>query len=169
MNGFSQAVRDRALKLAARELVASVGGQEAAASITGKSQSQIQRCCSLHDETSYLNMRDAALLEQYAGRPMVTMEMAKQAGGVFLGLPDPSVDDDEIAMRVMQLAEELGDVSSGVRRALKDGQVDEREAADIERELDEVIEAAIAARGVVQRMQGAKRGAVVKIQEGMRG
>ena len=169
MNGSPQMVRDRALKLAARELVAGVGGQEAAASITGKSQSQIQRCCSVNDDTSYLNVRDAALLEQYAQRAQVTMEMAKQAGGTFLGLPDPAIDDDEIAMRVMQLAEELGDVSSGVRLALKDGRVDEGEAAAIERELDEVIEAAIAARSVVQRMQGAKRSAVVHIQEGTRG
>lgn len=149
-----QDVRDRALKIAARELVAQVGGQESAAQLIGKSQSQVQRCCSLNDEGSFLTVRDVAVLEQYAPRAAVTGELAKQAGGVFLALPDPALDDEDLAMKIMNIADELGDVSHVVRDALRDGRIDRGEAAQTESELDQLLDVVLAARAHVQAIQG---------------
>lgn len=154
MSVSPQSVRDRALKVASRELVALVGGQEAAADLIGKSQSQVQRCCSINDDTTYFNARDVSVLEQYADKPLVTMAQAKLAGGVFLALPDPALDDESLALQVMNIADELGDVSHVVREALRDGHVDTEEAAKTEGKLDDLVEAVISARALVQIMQG---------------
>jgi hypothetical protein len=154
MSGAPQSVRDRAIKLAARELVHAVGGQEAAAQLIGKSQSQVQRCCSINDDSNFLNARDIGVLEQYAPRPLVTMALAKLAGGVFLALPDPAIDQEDLALKIVNIADELGDVSHVVRDALKDAHVDSDEAEEVERELDQLIEVALAARSHVQMIQG---------------
>ncbi|XUU60668.1 phage regulatory CII family protein [Erythrobacter sp. HA6-11] len=155
MNGAPQKVRERSLKIATGELQSLCGGQEAAASIVGKSQSQLQRCASVNDADNFLNLRDAALLEAHAGEHPVTELLCRIAGGVFLVLPDPALGDSaNLPMQVIELADELGDVSHAVRDALRDGQVNRAEAGEIERQLDQLIDKAVEARAMVQAMQG---------------
>jgi len=148
---LSQKQRERAIKIAARELVALLGGQEAAADIIGKSQSHVQRCCSVHDPDNFFNARDIGVMEDHAGEPLITATFAKQAGGVFLALPDPALcDDDTLPLMVVKIADELGDVSHALRDAVRDNRIDQAELAVIERQFDELVAAAVDGRAMVQ-------------------
>lgn len=155
MIGAPQRVRARAIKLATGELAGACGGQEAAAAITGKSQSQVQRCCSINDDTSFINARDLALLEAHAGVQPVTELLCKLAGGVFMPLPDPNLGEgDALPLQVIALAEEVGDVSHAVREALRDATITGRELGEIEKQYDELIAKAVEGRAMVRAMQG---------------
>ncbi|MEM6585764.1 MAG: phage regulatory CII family protein, partial [Pseudomonadota bacterium] len=126
-----------------------------AGGLTGKSQTQVQRCCSTHDRVNFMNLRDVALLEERAGEHPVTSELAKQAGGVFLPLPDPSIaDNGTLALQVVAIADELGDVSGTIREAMAEGGVDAAELTSIESEFDHLIEAAVQGRALVQVKNG---------------
>lgn len=145
--------RRRELKLATAGLVQAVGGFEAAASLVPPGKSQIHRCASVNDRTSFLNVCDVAELEQRSARPHVTMTLAKLAGGVFIPLPEAFDDCHGLARKVLELAQELGEVSARVGEALGDGVVLPPEAAAIERELDDLIEKAAHTRAAVRAMQ----------------
>lgn len=165
MSALSAEARRREIKLATGELVHAVGGIEAAAELIGKGKSQVHRCTSVNDDDSFLNARDLAELERRSAVPFMTRLLAKLAGGVFLKLPEDFGDAAELPSRVMELAEELGDVSARVREAVADGVVRPREAEAVERELDELIEKAVATRALVRGMQGKDRPRIVPAGE----
>ena len=158
---LSDTARHRRLKKASADLSTDVGGIEAAAELCGKSKSVVGRNVTAHDEY-YFNLRDAAELERYASKPFVTAEMARLAGGVFVPLPESTIDGSGLREGVLAIAEELGDVSQATRDALKDMVVDPREGDTIVRELTELIEAAVHTRAMVQAMVEGKPVAPVK-------
>lgn len=146
--------RGRSLKVATADVVDMLHGYEAAASRIDRGKSHVHRCASMHDADTFLNLRDAVELQRFADRPLITMEMCRQAGGVFLQLPEAFGDDGQLPMHVVQITQELGDVSHSVCDALADGRVSMEEAAAIETQIDELIEVAVQARAHVRVLQG---------------
>lgn len=150
---LSPEARRREIKLASADLVRAVGGLEAAAGLAGLGKSQVHRCVSVNDDSSFFNVAVAGDLEQRSDRPFVTIALAKLAGGVFIRLPEPFDDGADLALRVIDLVQELGDVSARVREALADGVVRPPEARAIERELDQLIEKSTETRAIVRALQ----------------
>lgn len=155
--------RAREIKLATADLVDELHGLEAAAGLIGRGKSHLHRCTSVNDAESFLNLADAAELERRSTAKPVTRALCRLAGGVFLPLPEDFGDGSALPLQVMQLAQELGDVSAAVRSALENGVIDKGEAAETEREIDQLIDAAVRARATVRRLQGKDPGAAVQV------
>lgn len=154
MSALACGRRGRALKAASKDLLDDISVKEAVHLLGRAGDSQLYRCASRNDAHNFLDLRDVVELERRATRPYVTVELCRQAGGVFLPLPDDFGADEGLPVRVCALAGELGDVSRSVTAALADGEVDGSEAALIERELDQLLECAAATRALVRKMQG---------------
>ncbi|MEH6722776.1 MAG: phage regulatory CII family protein [Qipengyuania sp.] len=154
MSGLSQ--RERELKLASADLFDdAVGKYELATEVVGLQKSQAHRCCSPNDDSSFFNLRHIAALERRAARPLVTIALARQAGGVFIRLPEDFGDASGLPMQVIALVKEVGDVADALRVGLADDdRLDTVELAKIERELDELIDKAAQGRAQVRAMQG---------------
>lgn len=120
----------RRLKLATRELVRACGGIECAAADLGKGKSTVHRWTDPHDGEHLINIGDVALLEAVAAAPVVTAQLARMAGGVFVPLPDCAADPETLAGMVLELTGQLGAISTEMRASLADdGEVDAKEAA----------------------------------------
>lgn len=148
--------RERELKAASCDLFdAAVGKYELAADTIGLHKSQAHRCCSINDDTSFFNLRHVATMERLAPRPLVTMALARQAGGVFVRLPEAFGDETGLPMQVVGLVKEVGDVADALREGLADDDhLSARELARLERELDDLIDKAVQGRAQVRAMQG---------------
>ena len=153
MSGLSN--RERELKNASSDLFdEAVGKYELAGDTIGLGKSQAQRCCSTSDESNFFNLRHVAAMERLAPRPLVTITLARMAGGVFIRLPEAFGDDSGLPMQVVSLVKEVGDVADALRAGMADGELDNDELARIERELDELIDRAVQGRAQVRAMQG---------------
>lgn len=145
------------LKQAVRSAIHACGGIEGAAATVEKSTSQVGRWNSLND-ADLPTLGDALLLDEIAlaaGKvPPILAKLARELGHVVIRLPEAAHGEQALPVHVMQLVEEVGDVSHRVRDALADGTVREREAAAIETELDELIDKAVQARVFVRALQG---------------
>lgn len=87
--------------------------------------------------------------------------LCREEGGVFVRLPDVETTDEEIYAACLKQAEELGQASEKIRRALSpdsDGgtALTLMEAQDCARELEDVAEAAMRARAIVLARISAK-------------
>jgi hypothetical protein len=126
----------RATKLA----VQAADGLEVCSRETGKSDSQLSRCCSPYMPDS-LTIRDAVIIESIgygkAGHPHILRAMARLLGFVVVPLPTVAGGDDSLLKTVAEMMAELGDVATGVAEALRDGKCDAHEAAGILIQLDE--------------------------------
>lgn len=157
-------IRERELKLASADLFDdAVGKYELAGEVIGLQKSQAHRCCSINDDSNFFNLRHIAAMERRASRPLVTMALARAAGGVFIRLPEDFGDSSGLPMQVVGLVKEVGDVADALRLGLADDdRLDPAELAKIERELDELIDKAAQGRAQVRAMQG-KRAAPVRV------
>jgi hypothetical protein len=110
----------RATKLA----VQAADGLEVCSRETGKSDSQLSRCCSPYMPDS-LTIRDAVIIESIgygkAGHPHILRAMARLLGFVVVPLPTVAGGDDSLLKT----------------EALRDGKCDAHEAAGILIQLDE--------------------------------
>lgn len=149
-------IREREIKLASADLFDdAVGKFEAAPDLIGLHKSQAHRCCSTNDETNFFNLRHVAAMERRAPLPLVTIALARQAGGVFIRLPEDFGDTSGLPMQVVALVKEVGDVADALREGLADDDaLDSGELARIEREMDELIDKAVQGRAQVRAMQG---------------
>lgn len=166
-------LRQLRLKDATRSLQRSVGGVEEAARITGKGKSQHGRCQSAHDG-DFLTVDDAARLEAVAPRdaawPPLTRLLAELAGGVFLPLPDAAAHDEPLALRVVRLAKELGDLAAATQDGLADGSLEAHELLRIRREGGELeVELAGLMREVDAMLAAAESPGVSALREVSRG
>lgn len=147
--------RERELKLASADLFDdAVGKYEAAPHHIGLGHSQAHRCCSTNDETNFFNLRHVAAMERKVSQPLVTMVLARQAGGVFIRLPESFGDDTGLPMQVVGLVKEVGDVADALRAGMADGALIDSELSRIEREFDDLIDKAVQGRAQVRAMQG---------------
>lgn len=128
--------RGRRLKEASHVLHRAVGGIEDAAKITGKSKSQHSN---FHNQRApdFATIDDIAKMEAVAARtpswPPVTRMLCELAGGVFLPLPDEEAHEGPIALGVITLAKEFGDMAEAVSDGLADGVLEARELLRIQR------------------------------------
>jgi hypothetical protein len=154
MSGLSK--RERELKLASADLFDdAVGKYELAGEAIGLQKSQAHRCCSPNDDSSFFNLRHIAAMERRAARPLVTMALARQAGGVFIRLPEDFGDASGLPMQVVGIVKEVGDVADALREGLADDdRLDRTELARIEREFDDLIDKTVQGRAQVRAMQG---------------
>ncbi|MAQ30902.1 MAG: hypothetical protein CL950_13240 [Erythrobacter sp.] len=153
MSGLTR--RERDLKIATADLVDELHGYEAAASYIDRSKSVVHRWASDQDREKFLPLRFVPELERRAGRPFITIALAKMAGGVFIRLPEDFGDASGLPMQVVALVKEVGDVADALREGLADDdRLDHAELAKIERELDELIDKAAQGRAQVRAMQG---------------
>jgi hypothetical protein len=141
-------MRDRGLTTDEQVLArATKGGVQAAGGLdicereTGKSDSQLSRCCSTSLPDS-ISIRDAVIIDAIgvgkAGHPHILRAQARILG--FLCVPQPSIpgSDDRLLKTVAEMMAELGDVATEVADALRDdGECDAREARRILIQLDE--------------------------------
>lgn len=128
------------LKEAVTDLVTACGGQDRAAALTRVSPSQIQRYTA-PDQHDYQMPADVVqALEMACGKPLVTRFLAMATGNVLIstgpgdGLP-LSADMGAFGRDAASMFEEFS-------RAMADGKIEAREAADIERRAFAVIDAA---------------------------
>lgn len=128
----------RRLKRATELLVKSVGGIEAAASILEKGSSTVGRWTNKNDD-SFINVADLQHLEDVAdGPPLVTVELARLAGGVFIPLPQMPGSADQLPMQVMEIIQEMGQFSEQIRNGLGDGHFGREDAESALAELHDV-------------------------------
>lgn len=152
------------LKRAVRAAISECGGIDGAqATVERVGRTQVGNWNALnHPDLPMLH--DAVAIDEIAvadgKRPEIVSALARELGGVFLPLPRVESGETSLAMGVCELAKELGEVSAKVSDALADGKVDPREAADVEHEVNDLIERAVSLRAELQRLQG---GGVVSI------
>lgn len=81
--------------------------------------------------------------------------LAREQGFAIVELPRTEAGDDDIRTKFLKVVSELGDGSRAIDTALSDGSITGDEAAAINRELQETIEALVAVQAVVQsRVRG---------------
>lgn len=151
---LSPGARAKKLKQASRHLTDSLGGIVASAEEIGKSKTVVGRNVNRNDEECFFNLLDVARLEELATKPFVTMAMAHLAGGVFIPLPETSIDATGLREKILKITEELGDVSTVTREALNDERVTGGESDHIIKELDQLIERAVEMRESVAALGG---------------
>lgn len=162
MSGLTR--RERDLKIATADLVEELNGYEAAASYIDRSKTVVHRWASDQDCEKFVPLRFVPELERRAGRPVITIALAKMAGGVFIRLPEGFGNSSGLPMHVVELVKEVGDVADALREGLADDdELDNAELAKIERELDELIDKAVQGRAQVRAMQG-KRAAPARLE-----
>lgn len=127
--------------LAAKAAVQAAGGLEVCARETGKSTSQLSRCCS-RDHADSLSVRDAAIIDAIriapAAPPHILVAQARIAGFVVVPLPSAPSDPSDLLRTVAEMMGELGDVSREIGVALNDdSRCDPAEADRILKQLDE--------------------------------
>lgn len=126
------------LEAAMAELVAAVGGQVRAATITGLSQQFVFAATDDAPENrrKSLSVRAVAELEAAAGIRPVTEWMAHQTGCVLLPVIVPAADDN-VAADMAAIGERVSALFARYASALSnDGSIDAREAATMLAQLD---------------------------------
>jgi len=134
-------LRGLRLKDRTRALQEAVGGVARAAEITGKSKSQHGRFQSASD-ADFATLADIVALEAVAPRsprwPPVTRLLCELAGGVFLPLPDVEAHDGPVAMGIVALAKEFGELAGAIQEGLADGELQPEELLRARREGSEL-------------------------------
>lgn len=128
-------VEEQRLARATKMAVKIAGGLDDCAAETGKSTSQLSRCCS-PEHVDSITIRDAVVIDSIgfgkAGHPAILNTYARLLGGVYVQLPTGPDDPEGVTASLMEMTAELGDVAAEVRRALSnDGAVDAKEAMAI--------------------------------------
>lgn len=142
MAHWSVTPRIAILKRATRAAVEAVGGLELAAGEISIGKSQLGRCQSINDGDT-LSLRDALALDEItlgAGGPFILRAMGRLLGHAVVALPDVE-DSAGIAMSMIDLTAQLGDLSHAIADALGDGTVSRGEAQRALQELHEMLEA----------------------------
>lgn len=128
---------------AVRQLFRAVGGLEAAASITGLSTSQLQRCSDPRSHDS-LTIRDLFLLEEVAhgtdGFPQVTRLACNNAGGTFSYF-EGEAEPQNIHLAMSNMCKEFSDTAAEAAEAAAEGHLSKARAIRILKELQEQIAA----------------------------
>lgn len=132
------------------------GGLDDCARETGKSTSQLSRCCS-PEHVDSISIRDAVIIDSIgfgkAGHPAILSAYARLLGGVYVQLPTGPDDPGGVTLSLTEMTVELGDVAGEVRRALSnDGEVDAKEALSILEQLHELETKSATMRVLLQRI-----------------
>jgi len=138
------------LSQATRRAIEAIGGLENAAQVTSRSTSQLGRCQSANDGDT-LSLRDAVALDDAtAGRggPHILRQIARMLGHEVIAIPTAPSDREEIKAQLMAVMTEVGDVSSEVIEAERDGVWTASEALRALDRTDGLLSAVTAMRGL---------------------
>lgn len=119
------------LKASFRALIGRVGGLDAAAACCRLGRSQLAAAYAPGEAATYPPADVIAALEVVAGEPLVTAELARQAGYRLVALDPPAESDALILPRVAALMRETGTLAADVADALADGAVSARERREL--------------------------------------
>jgi len=143
---------ERALKARFAILVKRCGGYVAAAEGCRVGSTQLNNYASMfHDQFAPLDV--VADLEEIAGEPLVTAELAFRAGHILVPVDAPG--EGQLAGTMARLGQEVGESFAAYGAAMADSRLSKREAERLARELAEVAAAAKAAIAVLTRKMGA--------------
>jgi predicted transcriptional regulator len=140
---------NRGLKVLTRELVERAGGLDAAGVCTRVKKSSLSNYANVHLPETFVPVDVVARLEEIAGEPLVTRELARRARCALV--PIEPVTEGELASLLARVGAESGAVFAAYADAVADdGRVDAPERAGIARELSDLVRAATAALGHLQ-------------------
>ena len=147
---MTMASTEQAQARAAKRLIESVGGLEAASAYTGKSTSQLSRYCLRHRPDS-MPVSVVQALEDVthgqAGHPVMTRHLATAIGYALVQLPDPMAPPTCWSEFVSRLAKEGGDIMSGICADLADdNDVSPAEAKARLTDADELVDISVQIR-----------------------
>lgn len=138
--------QQRAMKAAFRALVEDVGGFDAASALLGYHKGHLSHAASMNHPDSAPRADHALALEQLAGRPRVTEQMALAQGFTLMPVAPA------IGLEGAALAEVLGNAGELGRRAalaLSDGRIEDAERAGLVEALGVLARAVGQAQGVI--------------------
>lgn len=137
---------DRALKALTRVLLTRCGGLDASAACVRVGRSQLANYTDMASD-QFAPIDVIVALEEVAGEPIVTGEMARRAKHILV--PLPSEGEGQLAQ---DMAQEVGETFAAYGAAMaNDGQVDAVEAARVERELADLVRVASRALHTLRR------------------
>lgn len=149
---------DQALKVLTGQLVKAVGGVEAA---DGYCRPNFRRLSEYGrvDNDCFMPIDTIDDLEAVThgtvGWPLVTRELARRRGFALVALPAAGpVPAARIHDVIARHCKEASEATSRVCAALGDGEISTAEAAEAVAEFDQAIEAAVAARALLQSYLG---------------
>ena len=113
---------ERILALATKRAIQAAGGLETCEREVAVSDTQLSRCCSPNQRDS-ITIRDAAVIDALgsaeSGAPHILQALARVIGNfVVIRMPD-AADETSVSAGVLELADELGDVSGAIRAAMR--------------------------------------------------
>ncbi len=149
------ALRDRKLKIAFGELVALVGGLEAAASTCRVSKSTLARYASLSpaDAECFAPVDVVRALEAVTGQAVVTSELACMADGTFVKLPSVA-RPAELFGALAALSRETSDTTTAICTGFNDGKFCDVDAGKTLAEVNDVIARATQMRALLLTIIG---------------
>jgi len=140
------------LKSATRQLVASLGGQDAAQEITRVGQKQISRYCAVDEEhlEQFIPIDIVADLTIEGKDASVLRALARLAGYEVVQLPQMPQGFAELQLAMGKTSKEVGEVFTRIGESLADGTFDKGERRATTDEINEAIGALVALRQVVE-------------------
>ncbi|WP_230769514.1 phage regulatory CII family protein [Sphingomonas sp. Leaf4] len=152
----SRAVKGRMLKERTSELVARVGGLEAAANFCRVSKTALGRYTSQSpaDADYFAPVDVVRCLETAAGEAIVTAHLASEAGGVFVAVPDVSASGADLLQLLSEQSRESSELTSAICTGLADGILTGAEGRRIMREAEQLAAVAMRMRAEVALIVG---------------
>lgn len=120
-----RAVRDRMMKVRFGELLALVGGGEAAAGFCRVGKSVLSTYASLApaDADRFAPIDVVRDLEAIAGEPIVTAQLAMEAGGAFVTVPSSAADGGNLLTLLAGQSRESSELTTAICLGLADGKL----------------------------------------------
>lgn len=142
--------RQKFLCECARTLIEGVGGVEAAAGFCRAGKSQLSDYQN-KNKLAFIPIDVIADLEQLTD-PVVTRQLASQAGYALVKLPSPQASETVWGQRIAKLMKEGGDIMCGLGKALEDNNdVDPDEAKALLTDADELVAIAVEIQSALKR------------------
>lgn len=125
---------NRGLKVLTRELLDRAGGLDAAAVCVRVKKTSLSNYANVHQPEAFAPIDVVARLEEVAGEPLVTAELARRAGHALVQVE--AVHEGELAELLARVGAGSGAVFATYAEHLSDdGVIDAEEKADIGRRL----------------------------------
>lgn len=153
---------EQVLAEATKQAVQAAGGLEVCGRETGKSTSQLSRCCSKFEPDS-ITIRDANIIESIshgrAGHPHILKARARLLGYLLVQLPEVHGAGDTLGALMTDLACELGDVAQALRETTSAGSaggtdITKAECEALLTQLDDLDQVSARFRMTIKQMAG---------------
>jgi len=140
-------VEEQTQSRAAQKLVEAAGGTLSAHMVSGKSEGQLSK----YGRPNYTESMPLSAIEALEavthgkhGHPHVTRYLANKAGYALVKLPEVTATGSDLLKLLAVQSKEGGDIANEICTSIADGEIDGQEAANIRKELWELIRNAVA-------------------------